>query len=92
MITLNVRGDDEEINPTPARNTGHVLNQLPVSAPADLESCPVGKEGTWSSLFCPSTMVPREDHGVWGPVAHKNRNVTINVGVDDINELCIAGI
>lgn len=29
---------------------------------------------------------------VLGPLPHKDRSITVSVGVDDVHELCIAGI
>lgn len=68
-------------------------------APASLQdfpgfgTLPHGREGLWRNPLCPCmTAPPGATLGVWGPLTHKDRNVTIHVRVDDVHELGIAGI
>lgn len=72
-----------------------IHRNLPFKISVDLELCPIGK-GNLEELDLPlHDSPPGEDFkSVWvrGSLTHKHGNVTINVGMNDVNELCIAGI
>lgn len=55
---------------------------------------PHRKRGNLEELDPTCMMIPT-GQALWesgGPVTHKDRNVTVNVGMDDVNELCITEI
>ena len=74
------------------------IKPLPFNLPVDLEVCPLGKEGNWRNLIHLCKQHPHRERlfgSLWGwgwSLTHKDRNVTVCVRMDDVNELCISGI